>query len=88
MNRDDRLKRLRFRAWHRGTKENDLIIGSFFDSFHADWSEAELAWFEAFIEENDVEISAWVMGLEPVPERCAGVMMERLQKLDFVQMAR
>ena len=24
-------KRLRFRAWHRGTREADLLIGGFFD---------------------------------------------------------
>ena len=32
MDRDTRLKRLRFRAWHRGTKEADLMIGGFFDA--------------------------------------------------------
>ena len=35
-----RLARARFRAWHRGTREADLIIGSFFDRFHDNWDEA------------------------------------------------
>ncbi len=37
MDRETRLKRLRFRAWHRGTREADLLIGGFFDAHHADW---------------------------------------------------
>ena len=88
MNREDRLKRLRFRAWHRGTKEADLVIGSFFDSFSADWNDGELDWFEAFLEENDVEIMVWIFGVEPAPERLTGPMMERMQKLDYVQVAK
>ncbi len=34
MDHNDRLKRLRFRAWHRGTKEADMLIGGFFDREH------------------------------------------------------
>ena len=36
MNHDDRLKRLRFRAWHRGTREADYMIGDFFDRHYVD----------------------------------------------------
>ncbi len=88
MNREDRIKRLRFRAWHRGTKEADLMVGGFFDRCHASWNDSEIDWFEAFIEEIDVAIMAWVMGVEPVPDCWAGPMMERMQKLDYVQVAR
>lgn len=88
MNREDRLKRLRFRAWHRGTKEADLMVGGFFDRFHTDWTDEEIGWFEVFIEEIDVEIMAWVMGVEPVPECWAGPMMEKMQKLDYIPVAR
>ena len=88
MNREDRIKRLRFRAWHRGTKEADLVVGNFFDSFNADWNDSELDWFEAFLEEYDVEIMVWIFGVEPVPERLTGPMMERMQKLDYVQVAK
>ncbi len=86
--REDRIKRLRFRAWHRGTKEADLMVGGFFDRCHANWTDEEIGWFEAFIEEIDVEIMAWILGVEPVPARWAGPMMERMQKLDYVQVAR
>lgn len=84
----DRLKRLQFRAWHRGTREADYMIGCFFDRFHANWSEAEIDWFEALIEEDDVEIMAWALGTEPVPERFAGAQMDRMRKLDYVDIPR
>lgn len=84
----DRLKRLQFRAWHRGTREADYMIGCFFDRFHANWSEAEIDWFEELIEEDDVEIMAWALGTEPVPERFAGAQMDRMRKLDYVDIPR
>jgi len=84
MNRQDRLKRLRFRAWHRGTREADFMIGSFFDRYNADWSDAEIDWFESLLDEEDVEIMAWAIGTMTVPDRYAGPMMERMQKLDYI----
>ena len=85
MDRDTRLKRLRFRAWHRGTKEADLMIGGFFDHCGADWNEDEIIWFEAFLEEQDVDIMAWAMAVQEVPAQWQGAMMERLCRLDFVK---
>lgn len=84
MNRENRLKRLRFRAWHRGTREADFMIGGFFDRYNADWSEIEIDWFEALLDEEDVEIMAWAIGSLPVPDRYDGPLMERMQKLDYI----
>jgi len=84
MEPDPRLKRLRFRAWHRGTREADLLIGGYFDRWHGHWDEADMAWFEALLEEQDVDILAWAMGTAPVPARWPGEMMTRLQALDYV----
>ncbi|WP_156678509.1 succinate dehydrogenase assembly factor 2 [Sphingomonas profundi] len=88
MDRATRLKRLKFRAWHRGTKEADFMIGGYFDTLSPDWDEAQLAWFEALIEEQDVDIMGWAIGTIPVPERWRGPMMERLRRLDFVTIPR
>jgi len=88
MNREDRLKRLRFRAWHRGTKEADLLIGCFFDSFSADWSDGEIGWFETLLDEQDADIVAWAIGVMPVPDRYASPMMERMQAVDYVDVAK
>jgi antitoxin CptB len=79
-----RLARARFRAWHRGTREADYMIGGFFDRHHAAWSEADIEWFEALLEEDDVEIMAWALGSAEVPESHAGPLMLALQKLDYV----
>ncbi|MDQ8755632.1 succinate dehydrogenase assembly factor 2 [Sphingosinicella sp. LHD-64] len=86
MNRTARLKRLKFRAWHRGVREADMLVGGFFDAHHAGWSEAELDAFEALLEEQDVDILAWAMGTAAVPERWRGEMMNRLQTHDYIKL--
>jgi antitoxin CptB len=84
----DRLKRLKFRAWHRGTREADYMIGGFFDRYGASWGEAELAWFEALLDEDDVDVMAWALGTLAVPEQYAGAQMDAFRKLDFVEIPR
>jgi antitoxin CptB len=79
-----RIARARFRAWHRGTREADFLIGGFFDRHHADWGEAELAWFEALVEEQDVDIMAWALRAQPAPEAYAGPLLAALERLDYV----
>ena len=83
-----RLARARFRAWHRGTREADYMIGGFFDRYHADWGEAELAWFEALLDEDDVDVMAWALGTAVPPERLAGDLLATMQKLDYVDIPR
>ncbi len=85
MDRTARLKRLRFRAWHRGTKEADLMIGGFFDRYGETWSEAEIGWFEALLEEQDVDIMAWAIGTQAPPERFEGPMMRRMNDLNYIK---
>ncbi len=85
MERADRLKRLRFRAWHRGTKEADLMIGGFFDRYGESWDDAEMSWFEALLEEQDVDIMAWAIGTEAPPERFDGPMMRRMNELNYIK---
>ena len=85
MDREHRLKRLRFRAWHRGTKEADILIGGFFDRHHDGWSDAEIDWYEAFLEEQDVDIMAWAIGTAPAPDRYRGELMNRLRILDYIK---
>lgn len=79
-----RLARLKFRAWHRGTREADFMIGGFFDRYHGEWSEPEMDWFEGLLEEDDVDVMAWALGTQPVPERFDGPLMQAMQKLDYV----
>ena len=60
------------------------MIGGFFDRHHANWGEADLAWFEALLEEDDVDVMAWAMRARPAPERFTGPMLQALEKLDYV----
>jgi antitoxin CptB len=86
MDRADRLKRLRFRAEHRGTREADMLIGGFFERHHQKWGEAEMAWFETLLEEQDVDILAWAMGTADPPARYQGAPMRALKTLDYIKL--
>ena len=85
---DEVLRALKYRAWHRGTREADMMIGGFFDAHHASWNDHERALFAALLTETDVDIMAWAIGTQPVPERFAGPMMDAMQRLDFIRVAR
>ncbi|MCE7798216.1 succinate dehydrogenase assembly factor 2 [Sphingobium sufflavum] len=82
------LRRARFRAWHRGTREADYMIGGFFDRYHATWTQEEALWFERFLDEEDVDIMGWAMDRQPVPEQWQGPLMAAFQKLDFIDIPR
>lgn len=85
MDLSDRLRRLKFRAWHRGTREADYMIGGFFDRYHGEWTELEIAWFEALLDEEDVDIMGWALGTLDVPEEYRGALMDAFRKLDYVE---
>lgn len=85
METDARLKRLKFRAWHRGTREADYMIGCYFDRFHADWTEEQIEWFEQLIDEEDVDILGWALKTLSVPEEYVGPMMDLMQTMDYVE---
>ena len=85
---DFRKRRIAYRAWHRGTKEADLLIGGFSDRHLSGWNEEAVAWFEALIEEQDVDIMAWAIGSQPAPARYEGHWMTALRRLDYIATAR
>jgi len=85
MDRADRLKRLRFRAWHRGTREADFLIGGYFDRYGDDWNGEEMDWFETLLEEQDVDIMAWAIGTVAPPARYEGPMMRQLKILNYIK---
>lgn len=88
MQQDPELKRLKWRAHHRGTYEADLLVGAFFDAHHQSWDAADRALFEALLEEQDVDILAWASSTAEAPEHYRGSLLEALQKLDFLRVAR
>jgi antitoxin CptB len=64
---DPRRKRILFRAWHRGMREMDLIMGRFAESTLAAMTDPELDDFELLIEAPDRDLLAWITGREPTP---------------------
>ena len=70
-----RRKRLLFRSWHRGTKETDLLLGSFAERHLAGFSAAQLARYEALLEIDDGQLYDWVTGrVAPPPEHDSDVL--------------
>jgi antitoxin CptB len=77
---DPRRRRIIFRAQHRGTFENDLLIGDFVKANVAAMSDAELDELEALMEFPDAELADWLTGRRPIPEHADGVMMRRIRE--------
>lgn len=66
---DLRLRKLKFRLWHRGIREMDLVMGGFADAELMNLSDAELAEVESWLDVPDQQMFAWVNGSEtPSPE--------------------
>ena len=82
------MARAKFRAWHRGTREADYIFGGYFDRYGEGWNESELGWFEALLDEDDVDVMAWAMRTQAVPPRFQGPQIELMQQLDYVEIPR
>lgn len=71
--------KLKFRAWRRGFREADLILGPFADSELATMSEADVTDFETLLAEECRDIYAWIIGKEPTPGQFETAVMERLR---------
>ena len=79
-----RRKRLIFRAWHRGTKEADLILGQFVERHVAGWDHGEIAWMERLLAEADADILDWAMGKKPAPAGYDTEILRAMQALDYL----
>ena len=64
---DARRRRLLFRAWHRGTREMDLVMGRFTEANLAALSDDDVVDMEALMEANDRDVFDWVSGMAPTP---------------------
>lgn len=65
---DIRRKRLKFRAWHRGMREVDLLMGGFADKHLHTFSPDQLSQFERILDIEDPHLYAWLSGGAPLPE--------------------
>ncbi len=76
---DIRRKRLKFRSWHRGTREADLILGRFADRHIPEFTGDQLDRYEALLELSDPDLYNWMTGREPVPAEHDSDIMRLLQ---------
>jgi antitoxin CptB len=73
-----RRKRLLYRSWHRGTREMDLILGRFADSYLGGFSPAELDQYEEILTQSDPDLYDWITGRAPPPINVRTPVFERL----------
>ena len=74
-----RRKRLRFRAWHRGIRETDLILGPFADSFVDKLEHSELDDFEALLSLPDNDLHDWFTGRQAPPPHFNLALIDRIR---------
>lgn len=79
----DRQKRLIFRSWHRGTREMDLLLGSFADAHVAGMDDAMLDLYEALLGENDPDLYNWYSRREDAPERLEGPLLSLFLRHEY-----
>ena len=77
---DAHRRKLLFRAWHRGIREMDLIMGRFADATIEQLSEAELTEFDALMELPDQQVLAWITGEAVVLPEHDGPLLLRLRE--------
>jgi antitoxin CptB len=76
---DPRRRRLLFRATHRGTYENDLLIGGFVRDNLGTLTEAEIDALEALMERPDPDLADWLTGRRPIAPEDATSMLLRIR---------
>jgi antitoxin CptB len=77
-NLEHKRKRLIFRSMHRGTKEMDLILGSFAQAYVPGFDECELTQYEDILGLSDPDLYNWVTGQEAPPANIRSDIFERL----------
>lgn len=74
-----RLGRIAFRAWRRGFREADMVLGPFADQVAPTLTEGELDVFEALLDVEDQYLYAWIIEREPTPPEHQGPVMDRIR---------
>ncbi len=72
-----------FRSWHRGTKEMDLIMGSFADANIEGFDQDQIDQYESILDNNDPDLYGWITGKEDPPANIKGDVWEKLKAHKF-----
>ena len=76
---DARRRRLLYRATHRGTYENDIVIGGFVRRHIGGMGESELVALEALLELPENDLADWLTGRLPIPVEADTPMLRRIR---------
>ena len=76
---ENRRKKLRIRAWRRGFKEADLILGRYADQALESMSETDIADFDLLLNQLDADIYRWGIGRAPTPAAFDTPVMDALK---------
>ncbi len=76
---DPRRRRILFRATHRGTHENDILIGGFVAARIGAFSAADLDALEEVMELPDTDLAEWLTGRQPIPDDADSPMLRRIR---------
>ena len=79
----DRIKKLKFRAWRRGFREADLILGPFADETLSSLDAADLDRFEVLMDQPDQDLYAWIIERDPTPPEFDTPLMSRIKAFRF-----
>ncbi len=74
-----RIKRMRYRCWHRGTQEMDLILGNFADVHLPQYNIEQLDKFEKLMGEQDTDLLSWILGQNPIPDNIDAELIAELK---------
>ncbi|HST90602.1 MAG TPA: succinate dehydrogenase assembly factor 2 [Brevundimonas sp.] len=78
--RRERLGRIAFRAWRRGFREADLVLGPFVDQVGASLSDEDLDSLEALLGwDDDHELYGWIIGTAPTPSEHETAVMTKIR---------
>jgi antitoxin CptB len=77
---DGRRRRLLFRANHRGTRENDILVGGFVTARLSEFSESEIVELEAIMELPDPVLADWLTGRAPIPPEHDTPLLRAMRK--------
>jgi antitoxin CptB len=80
---DRRRKRLLFRSWHRGTKEADLLLGSFAERHLGELSPPQLDFYERLLENDDAALYDWISGRSEAPAEWQGDVLHLLRNFKY-----
>ena len=81
--RQELIKRMIFRAWHRGTREMDLLIGTFTDQYIHDFSDEEMEQFIEILGRSDPDIYNWISGREAPPAELDNPIMTMMKNHSY-----